>query len=102
MNGAPSALGVRFKVDTGFKGAETAALSVAAPEPALPGALLLLYIDTNSSTSASAPAGWTALGTDNNNNFAWWQSATAAKPQPNVTISAASAASLMLVALDAK
>lgn len=102
MAGAPSSVGARYEVDTGAKAGEVSELAVTGAGPTAPGALTLLYIDTNISTSATAPLAWTSLGTDNNNNFAWWQTATSSTPKVAVGISATSQASLMLVAFEEK
>lgn len=100
VSGAPSPFLVGAKSDTGGKAGSVSALTASLTAPA--GALVLLYLDTNSSTSASTPSGWAALGTDGNNNFAWWRTADGTAPTGMVTFAPASAAALMVLALTPK
>lgn len=94
--GAPHALTLDAKVDTGPKGGDQTSLRVMAADANELGELELLYIDTNSATSASADSTWSYVGTDGNNNFGWWRTAHPISPlSATVTFSPASPASLV-------
>jgi hypothetical protein len=100
FSGVPAVVSKDFEDDSMPKGSNVSTLQVTGPVPKQVGELVLAYIDTNSATSANPTvSGWASLGTDNNNNFAWWQTATSSAPVITVDFTPATPASLMMVGL---
>jgi hypothetical protein len=63
--------------------------------------LELLYVDSNSATTASAGTSWSYITTDGNNNFGWWRASPhGAGLSASVMLSPSSPASLMAVSLE--
>jgi len=103
FSGPPPSVRAWSEGDTGYKTmANVASLSVEAPSPPRVGTLELLYLDSGGSSSASetSMAGWTYVGTDSNNNFAWWRAGTVAPATGNVSVSPPSQLDLLLAVLN--
>jgi hypothetical protein len=101
FSGAPPSIALDGEANTGADTtANVSTLSVTGSLPKSSGELELLFLDTLPSTSASAD-GWTPLGTDGDDDFAWWRAASSSAPSATSVFSPPSSSGLMLVTLEA-
>ncbi len=97
MSGVPADVHLSDEVDTGAKASGTTTESLTATSSPGPHSVAFVYIDTTTGSSASADTGWTSLGTDSNNDFAWFRLDPTAPFSATVTFSPQSPAAMMMV-----
>lgn len=97
MSGVPADVQLSGLVDTGPKAGGTTMEALMGAPVAGPHGIGLLYIDTTSGTSAASDMGWTALGTDGNNDFGWYWLNPTTPFGARVTFSPTSPAAMMMV-----
>jgi hypothetical protein len=101
FSGAPLSLTLDSEVDTGDKAGSVTSLEVSGGTAKMKNELELLYVDSNSATTASAGTSWSYITTDGNNNFGWWRASPhGAGLSASVMLSPSSPASLMAVSLE--
>jgi hypothetical protein len=98
FSGAPASVRLDTEVNTGDPDASVAMLSTVGGAPAFAGELLVVYLNTAAASSTSIVA-WSEIGTDTEQDYGWWSTGGTGAPSITATLSPATAAELMLVAI---